>query len=65
MVDPDTQPPPHSQINTKSHSVLSLENVSKTYGEFTAVNELSLSIPKGSIYGFLALMVPARPRQFA
>tara|TARA_B110000858_G_scaffold89711_1_gene103720 strand:+ start:33981 stop:34979 length:999 start_codon:yes stop_codon:yes gene_type:complete len=53
MVDSDTQPPPHSQIETKSHSVLSLQNVSKTYGEFTAVNELSLSIPKGSIYGFL------------
>lgn len=33
--------------------VLSLQHVSKTYGEFTAVNDVSLSIPKGSIYGFL------------
>lgn len=34
-------------------SVLSLQHVSKTYGEFTAVNDVSLSIPKGSIYGLL------------
>lgn len=33
--------------------VLSLENVVKKYGDFTAVNDVSLSIPKGSIYGFL------------
>lgn len=33
--------------------VLSLQNVVKTYGEFTAVDGVSLSIPKGSIYGFL------------
>ncbi len=34
-------------------SVLSLQHVSKTYGEFTAVNDVSLNIPKGSIYGLL------------
>ncbi len=34
-------------------SVLSLLHVSKTYGEFTAVNDVSLNIPKGSIYGLL------------
>lgn len=34
-------------------AVLSLENVVKKYGDFTAVNDVSLSIPKGSIYGFL------------
>lgn len=34
-------------------SVLSLNHVSKTYGDFTAVNDVSLNIPKGSIYGFL------------
>jgi ABC-type multidrug transport system ATPase subunit len=33
--------------------VLQLQNVVKTYGDFTAVNNLDLSIPKGSIYGFL------------
>jgi ABC-2 type transport system ATP-binding protein len=36
-----------------SSSVLSLTNVSKRYGEFTAVNRINLSIPKGSVYGFL------------
>jgi ABC-2 type transport system ATP-binding protein len=36
-----------------SSAVLSLTNVSKRYGEFTAVNRINLSIPKGSVYGFL------------
>jgi len=35
------------------HSVLSLKNVVKTYGNFKAVDDVSISIPKGSIYGFL------------
>lgn len=34
-------------------AVLALTNVSKRYGEFTAVDDISLAIPKGSIYGFL------------
>lgn len=34
-------------------NVLELNDVVKTYGEFTAVDGISLSIPKGSIYGFL------------
>jgi ABC-2 type transport system ATP-binding protein len=33
--------------------VLELENVTKRFGDFTAVNGVSLSIPRGSIYGFL------------
>ncbi|MEX1198017.1 MAG: ATP-binding cassette domain-containing protein [Pseudohongiellaceae bacterium] len=33
--------------------VLSLQDVTKTYGDFTAVSEVSFSIPHGSIYGFL------------
>lgn len=53
MVDSATQAPPDSQVKTESNPVLSLQNVSKTYGEFTAVDGISLSIPKGSIYGFL------------
>lgn len=36
-----------------SNPALSLEHVFKTYGNFTAVDDISLSIPKGSIYGFL------------
>ncbi|NKB34894.1 MAG: ATP-binding cassette domain-containing protein [Pseudomonadales bacterium] len=34
-------------------SVLSLTNVDKNYGKFKAVDDVSISIPKGSIYGFL------------
>ncbi|MBL4820582.1 MAG: ATP-binding cassette domain-containing protein [Gammaproteobacteria bacterium] len=33
--------------------VLELKNVRKNYGKFTAVKDISLTIPKGSIYGFL------------
>ncbi len=33
--------------------VLELKNVSKKYGSFTAVDDISFAIPKGSIYGFL------------
>lgn len=34
-------------------SVLELKEVSKRYGSFTAVNNISFTIPAGSIYGFL------------
>ncbi|NQV71165.1 MAG: ATP-binding cassette domain-containing protein [Pseudohongiella sp.] len=43
----------HSVSVPDSSPVLSLKNVVKTYGDFTAVDGISLSIPKGSIYGFL------------
>lgn len=33
--------------------VLALQDVTKTYGDFTAVSGVSFSIPHGSIYGFL------------
>ena len=33
--------------------VLSLTNVVKKYGDFKAVDDVSITIPKGSIYGFL------------
>jgi ABC-2 type transport system ATP-binding protein len=33
--------------------VLELEQVSKRFGDFTAVRDVSLAIPRGSIYGFL------------
>ena len=32
---------------------LSLDGVTKRFGQFTAVSDLSLKVPKGSIYGFL------------
>ena len=33
--------------------VLELTNVTKRFGDFTAVHDVSLTIPRGSIYGFL------------
>ena len=53
MVDSAIPSSHYSQSETESSSVLSLRNVSKTYGDFTAVDDISLAIPKGSIYGFL------------
>jgi ABC-2 type transport system ATP-binding protein len=34
-------------------AILEVQNVVKTYGDYTALNEVSLTIPKGSIYGLL------------
>jgi ABC-2 type transport system ATP-binding protein len=34
-------------------TILEVHNVVKQYGDYTALNEVSLSIPKGSIYGLL------------
>ncbi len=36
-----------------TESVLDLDRVVKAYGDFKAIDDISLSIPKGSIYGFL------------
>jgi ABC-2 type transport system ATP-binding protein len=35
--------------------MIELENVSKTYGSFKAVNDLSLCVPQGSIFAFLGM----------
>jgi ABC-2 type transport system ATP-binding protein len=35
------------------HSILSIRNLSKKYGRIRAVDELSLEIPRGSVYGIL------------
>ncbi len=34
-------------------NVIEIEGVTKTFGEVTAVNDLSLDVPRGSIYGFI------------
>ena len=34
-------------------NVIELENVSKSFGDHRAVDDLSLAVPKGSIYGFI------------
>lgn len=36
-----------------SDTVLQLDQVTKTFGDFHAVNGISLAIPRGAIYGFL------------
>ncbi len=33
--------------------ILTVENVSKNYGNFTALNNVSISVPKGSVFGLL------------
>src|SRR6185369_3924295 len=35
------------------HSAVSLTNLTKRFGDFTAVDKISLSVPKGEIFGFL------------
>ena len=35
------------------HNILEVKNVVKQYGDYTALNGVSLSVPKGSIYGLL------------
>ncbi len=42
-----------SAVHPMTESVLDLDRVVKTYGDFKAIDNISLSIPKGSIYGFL------------
>jgi len=34
-------------------NLLSIDSVSKTFGEYTALNDVSINIPKGSIFGLL------------
>ena len=34
-------------------NVVEIDNISKTFGDHIAVNDLSLSVPDGSIYGFI------------
>jgi len=34
-------------------NLLEVQNVSKNFGSFTALNNVSISVPKGSIYGLL------------
>ena len=43
-----------SQLAAEQEGVaLRLEGVSKRFGQFTAVDDVSLQIPKGAVYGFL------------
>jgi len=35
------------------HSLLTVDSVSKKFGDFTALNKVSINVPKGSIFGLL------------
>ena len=35
------------------HNLLEAQSVSKKFGDFTALNNVSISVPKGSIFGLL------------
>ena len=35
------------------NAVLEIKNINKKYGEFTALNNVTLTVPKGSVYGLL------------
>jgi ABC-2 type transport system ATP-binding protein len=37
----------------KQSSIISVHNLTKTFGEFTAVNNISFEVAKGEIFGFL------------
>ena len=33
--------------------MLEMQNVTKTFGSFTALNDLSMTVPKGAVYGLV------------
>jgi ABC-2 type transport system ATP-binding protein len=41
------------KVIEEAMNVVKIENVTKTFGSLTAVDDLSLSVPGGSIYGFI------------
>ncbi len=45
-------------------NAINIENLKKSYdGQINALSNISLSIPKGEIFGFLGLMVQEKPLQ--
>ena len=46
-----------------SESVLEIKNVSKYYGKNKVVDNVSFSVEKGQILGFLGPMVPEKQQQ--
>jgi len=40
-------------INQMANNLLIVKNVDKRYGDYTALSEVNISVPKGSIYGLL------------
>jgi ABC-2 type transport system ATP-binding protein len=46
-------PAPRSRTSEGSERVVVLEGVTKSFGSHVAVDDLSLAIPRGSVYGFI------------
>jgi spermidine/putrescine transport system ATP-binding protein len=42
-----------ADVSSATHGDLRLTRITKTYGDFTAVNDLSLTIPEGSFFALL------------
>ena len=42
--------------------VLTTRSLSKHYGHFKAISDLSMNVPKGAIYGFVGKTVPEKQR---
>src|SRR5438046_5412266 len=42
-----------SRLGEKRMSAVEIHEVTKTFGPFTAVDHLSLEVPRGSVYGFI------------
>lgn len=42
--------------------VLTTRSLSKHYGHFKAISDLSMNVPKGAIYGFVGKTAPEKQR---
>lgn len=51
-----------SMQSHQGESVIQIHNLTKVFGDFKAVDNISLEVKKGEIFGFLGAMVRARLR---
>lgn len=43
-------------------NVLTIQNLSRKFGKQKIIDDLNLSVPEGSVFGFIGKTEPARPR---
>ena len=43
-------------------NVLTIQNLSKSFGKQKIIDNLNLSVPEGSVFGFIGKMEPAKQR---
>ncbi|MBA2482082.1 MAG: ABC transporter ATP-binding protein [Planctomycetes bacterium] len=53
MSEPSTQPPAASSASAPNQDLIRAEGLSKYYGDFTAIKDISFSVPQGSVTAFL------------